>query len=41
MTPWAAMVIRKIYLNARRSQSERNRTEPFDRRSAGRLSGRM
>ena len=27
---WAAMVMRKIYMNARRPQSKRNRAEPFD-----------
>ncbi len=42
MTQWAAMVMRKIYVNARRPQSKRNRAEPFDCRSARRLvSGRM
>lgn len=34
MTQWAAMVMRKIYVNARRPQSKRNRAEPFDCRSA-------
>lgn len=31
MTQWAAMVMRMIYVNARRPQSKRNRAEPFDR----------
>ena len=42
MTQWAAMVMRKIYVNARRPQSKRNRAVPFDCRSARRLvSGKM
>jgi hypothetical protein len=36
MTQWAAMVMRKIYVNAWRPQSKRNRVEPFDCRSARR-----
>ena len=37
MMQWAAMVMRKIYVNARRPQSKRNRAEPFGCRSARRL----
>jgi hypothetical protein len=34
MTLWAAMVMRKIYVNAQRTQSKRNGAGPFDCRTA-------